>query len=184
LNTDIKTDILIIWGGIIGSIANYYLSQKHNVVIVDKSRFGQSCTSCATALLEYQLDDYASDLVGSEMTEQEIVECYKMGLNSIKKIDDFIKKNGNHCEFALRPTLMYSDKIIQSAKVQEEYEFRKEHGFDCELLDESNNPFPFKIKKGLFCKEGGCEFNPYLFTKQMIENSKNQKQIFENTEIK
>lgn len=62
LNDDKYCDILIIGGGIDGAIANYYLSQKYDVVLVDKGRLGFGCTSCATALLEYQLDDFASDL--------------------------------------------------------------------------------------------------------------------------
>ena len=41
-----------------------------------------------------------------------------------------------------------------------------------------------KTKKGLYCPDGGAELDPYLFTKQLIENSKNQNKIFENTEIK
>lgn len=52
-----------------------------------------------------------------------------------------------------------------------------------ELFNSNNNPFPFEIKSGIYCKNGGCEFNPYLFAKQMIENSQNQAKIFENTKI-
>ncbi len=62
------------------------------------SRFCCCCTSCATVLLEYQLDDYANNLL-KYMSEEEIVSVYKMGLESIKIIDEFIKVNGNNCNF-------------------------------------------------------------------------------------
>ena len=42
---------------------------------------------------------------------------------------------------------------------------------------------PIKVKAGILCENGGCEFNPYSFTKQMIENSSNENKIFENTTI-
>lgn len=182
LNKNITCEILIIGGGIDGAITNYYLSQNHNVVLVDKSRLGFGCTSCATALLEYQLDDFAEDLL-SELSVKQIVEVYKMGLNSISKISEFISRHGNKCEFSLRPTLMFSDSLLMANSIKKEYEFRKKHKFKCKLFNEQNNPFPFSFKAGLYCEDGGCEFNPYLFTKQMIECSKNQNEIYENTEI-
>lgn len=182
LDKDIQTDILIIGGGIDGAIANYFLSQNHQVTLVDKAKLGFGCTSCATALLEYQLDEFANDL-SKFLTEEEIVAVYKMGLSSIAKIQKFIKKHSNKCNFKLRPTFLYTDSIFSQGKIEKEYNFRKSNGFNCELYDKTTNPFPFSIKKGIFCKNGGCEFSPYLFCKQLIENSINQNNIFENTKI-
>ena len=181
LDCDIKCAVLIIGGGIDGAIANYYLSKKFDVALVDKGRIGMGCTSCATALLEYQLDDFASDL-NKYMTKDEIIMAYNMGLEAVQKIEKFIKKYGNNCEFALRPTFLYTNSIFTVQKIKQEYFFRKNNGFDCKLYESKNNPFP--IKCGIYVENGGCEFNPYLFTKMMIENSNNQSKIFENTNIK
>ena len=110
LDKNLTCDILIIGGGIDGAIANFYLSQKYNVALVDKSRFGYGCTSCATALLEYQLDDFASDL-SQYMSQEEVVMAYKMGLESIEKIESFIDKYKNKCQFNKRPTFLFSNSI-------------------------------------------------------------------------
>lgn len=182
VNCDFECEILIVGGGIDGAIANYYLSQKYDVILVDKSRFGLASTSCATVLLEYQLDDFAQTLK-KYMTQKEIVDVYKMGLYSIQKINSFINKNGNHCYFNNRPTLLYSSSKKDKKSIVDEYNFRISNGFECELITAKNNPFPFEIEYGLFCKNGGCEFNPYLFTKQLIESASNQNKLFENTKI-
>ena len=92
LEKDIKCEILIIGGGIDGAIANFYLSQNHNVVLVDKAKIGFGLTSCATALLEYQLDDFAEDLK-KYLNENEILTAYNMAINSITKIENFIKSS-------------------------------------------------------------------------------------------
>ena len=81
---------LFIGGGIDGAIANFYLSFNFDVALVDKGRLGCCCTACATALLEYQLDDYASDLEKT-MSKEEIVQAYNMGLMAIQKISNFRK---------------------------------------------------------------------------------------------
>ncbi len=182
LNKDFQTDILIIGGGIVGAITNYYLSQKYDVALIDKSRFGSGCTSCATVLLEYQLDDFAENLL-SVMSEDEISQVYRMGQESIIEIDRFIKKHGNHCHFSLRSSLLFTNKLFGVKAIENEYLFRKERGFKAKLIYPENNSFPFKFKAGLYCPDGGAEFNPYLFTKQMIENSRNQDKLFENNEI-
>ena len=182
LNKDIDCDILIIGGGIDGAILNYYLSKKYNVALVDMSRFGFYCTSCATVLLEYQLDDYAKDLL-KYMTEEEIVSIYKMGLNSIKKIENFINIHSNFCNFRKVPRFMFTNSFFDVNAIIKEHEFRLKHGFKSQLLKKETNEFPFYIKAGLYNEDGGAEFNPYLFTKQMIENASNQKMLFENTKI-
>jgi len=180
LNKDIKCDILIIGAGIDGIIANYYLSQKYDVVMVDRSRIGAGCTSCATCLLEYQLDDFASDLTG-ELTEKEIIDIYNMGLNSIKKLDDLTAKFGNPCAFSKRPTLLFSNSASDVKKMEKEYLFRRQSGLNCSLVKDGDFNFPTKC--GIFAPDGGCEIDPYLFCKMLVENSKNQDNIFENTTI-
>lgn len=182
LNQNIKSDILIIGGGIDGAILNFYLSQKYNVALVDASRLGMCATSAATALLEYQLDDYAQDLK-EYMSEDEIVLAYKIGLESIEQIDNFIKQFGNHCHFRKCPSLMFTNSFIGVKPLEEEHYFRLKNGFKSVLYDKENNPFPFDLKLGLYNEDGGAELNPYLFARQMIENSKNQNLIFENTKI-
>ena len=182
LNTNIETDILIIGGGIVGAITNFYLSKDFDVTLVDKSRFGFGCTSCATVLLEYQLDDYAENLL-KYISEEQIVQTYKMGLFSIEKIEQFIKEHGNHCHFHKRPSFLYTKNFFGKGAIEKEYDFRIKHGFKAKLYDKTNNPFSFDFQSGLFCEDGGAEFNPYLFAKQMIENSTNQNKLFENTEI-
>lgn len=182
LNKNIECEILIIGGGIDGAILNYYLSKNHDVVLVDMSRFGRCCTSCATVLLEYQLDDYAQDLL-DYISEEEFVDVYKMGLESIEMIDKFIQEHGNHCHFRKAPSFMYTNSIFGIKAIEEEHEFRVKHGFKSKLIHKDNNIFPFPIQAGIYNEDGGAEFNPYLFTKQIIESAKNQNSLYENTNI-
>lgn len=182
LDKDLCCEILIVGGGIDGAILNFHLSQKHDVALVTKSRIGFGASSVATALLEWQLDDFCDDLK-KELTNAQVCNIYNMGLSSIEKIEKFIKKHGNSCHFQKKSAFLFSNSIFQKKAVEKEHEFRKQNGFDSTLFTRQNNPYPFPIQAGLFSQNGGAEFNPYLFTKQMIDSSKNQNKIFENTEI-
>lgn len=145
LDKDASCEILIIGSGIDGAIADFYLSKNHDVMLVDKNRIGFNCTSCATALLEYQLDELSQDLT-QYLSKEQILSTYKMGQSSISKIEEFIKQYGNECNFALRPTFLYTDSIFSKKDLIKEYNFRRENGFECELITEENNPFPFNVK--------------------------------------
>lgn len=182
LDKNMSCEILIVGGGIDGAILNYFLSQKHDVALVTKSRIGFGATCVATALLEWQLDDFCEDLK-KELTNEQVCNIYNMGLSSIEKIQKFIKKHGNLCHFQKKSAFLFTNSILQKKSVEKEHEFRKQNGFDSTLFTKQNNPYSFPIQAGLFSQNGGAEFNPYLFTKQMIESSKNQNKIFENTNI-
>ncbi|MEG1751800.1 MAG: FAD-dependent oxidoreductase [Clostridia bacterium] len=183
LNENVICDVLIIGGGIDGAITNYFFSNAGiNTILIDKNRFGYGNTSCATCLLEYQLDEHANNLT-KFFTKKQLVEVYKIGLKSLEDIDKIINKIGNNCHYFKRDTLMFSQKEGDIDELKQEYDFRKENGFDVEFLHEGNNPFPFKIMAGILAKNGGAEFNPYLFTNQMIENSpKKFSRCYEHTE--
>lgn len=85
--------------------------------------------------MEYQLDDFAEDLK-EFMSESEIVDKYKMGLYAIEKIEGFVKEFENHCNFAKRPSLMYTPNIFNSKKLEKEFDFRVKNRFNENGIDE------------------------------------------------
>lgn len=182
LDEDIDCDILVIGGGIEGALVNYYLSNNYKVVLVEKTRLGRCSTCVATALLEFQLDSFAHDLK-SILNSEDIIKIYSMGLGCLKELDCLINRLGNHCYYKKKPSLLYSDRVVDISKIKKEFEFRKQNGVDCKYMDTSNCMLDIDIKAGIFDKNGGAELNPYLFEKQLIQNSVNQKNIYENTEI-
>ena len=109
LDSDADCDILIVGGGINGAVLNFYLSKFRDVMLVDSNRLGMGSTSVATALLEFQLDDFAQDLK-PYLTEKQIVDVYQMGLDSIKELNVFIYKYGNECNFKTKSSFLYSNK--------------------------------------------------------------------------
>lgn len=180
INKDMRCDVVIIGGGIDGAIVNYYLSSKFKTILVDKGRFALGDTVAATALLEYQLDDFAADLQG-EVKQEDVGKLYKLGLESIDKMEQITKKIGNTFGFKRKPSFVYSDKEKDVKAFETEYAFRKKLGLPVQFITQKNNPFPFAVQAGLYCENGGAELNPYRFTHALLENSGGKK--FENTEV-
>lgn len=182
LDGNIKTDVLIIGGGVDGALTAYYFGKaKIDTALIEKSRLGYMNTSCATALLEYQLDDHA-DALTKYLTKQDTVNIYNIGLKSLADIEDIIAELGNECAYAPRDTLLYTLGGGEK-ELAREYEFRKDNGFPVRYIRPGDNPFGFPITAGIYAPSGGAELNPYVFARQLFGSAaKNGVRLYEHTE--
>lgn len=185
LTEDLETDVVIVGGGVTGSICSYYMS-KNNIksVQIEKGRIAHGSTSVTTSLLQYELDENASDLKET-MNIKDIVRAYELGIYALEEIEKFVDEYGNKCDYIKRDTLLYTAKNIEKKSIKEEYKVRKENGFEVKYIDELDNPYTFDLKAGLLSKNGGAEIDPYKYTNHLLEVSmKNGAFVYENTEAK
>ena len=114
LSEDIDTEVIIVGGGVTGSILGYYLSKNNiNCVILEKNIAGYGSTSITTALLQYELDTTLREL--EQFTDYDnIIQSYKLGIKALDEIDEFIKKYGNKCNYKKEiPYYIRLGKVIQ-----------------------------------------------------------------------
>ena len=185
LSKDIETEVLIIGGGATGAICGYYFS-KENIpsVIIEKNRIGHCSTSVTTALLQYELDSSFAQLIPI-LGKENIAKAYKLDKFALKEINKIISKYGNDCEYYERDTLFYSNDKLDKKIIEDEFNLRKEYGFDVELITSESSPYTFPLKYGVLAKNGGAEIDPYKFTRQLLNISSNKGvQIYENTEAR
>ena len=92
LTKDIDTEVIIVGGGVTGSIVGYYFS-KNNIpaVILEKERIAHGSTSITTSFLQYELDSNAKELEEYTCIDNVIIS-YKLGLKALDELDEFIKE--------------------------------------------------------------------------------------------
>lgn len=184
LTEDIDTEVIIVGGGVTGSILGYYFSKEGiDSVILEKSRIAHGSTSITTSLLQYELDSNLMSLMESVPAEQ-VINSYKLGITALKEIENFINENGNGCNYIKRDTLLYTAKDLEKKEIYEEYKIRKENGFNVKFINEEENPFSFDLKAGLYAIEGGAELDPFKYTHQLLEVATNNGlRVYENTPV-
>ena len=184
LTEDIDTEVIIVGGGVTGSILGYYFSKEGiDSVILEKSRIAHGSTSITTSLLQYELDSNLMSLMESVPSEQ-VINSYKLGITALKEIENFINENGNGCNYIKRDTLLYTAKDLEKKEIYEEYKIRKENGFNVKFINEEENPFSFDLKAGLYAIEGGAELDPFKYTHQLLEVATNNGlRVYENTRV-
>src|SRR6187551_3167727 len=97
LERSIKTDVVIIGGGISGALTAYYLVKAGiDCIVVDGRTIGLGSTCASTSLLQYELDlplSVLSTQIGSKDAEY----VYKVSSRAIDTLESIASKiNFNH----------------------------------------------------------------------------------------
>lgn len=184
LTEDIETEVIIVGGGVTGSILGYYFSKARiDTVILEKSRIAHGSTSITTSLLQYELDSNLKALT-QYVSLDHAINSYKLGVKALDEIEKFIKVYGNKCNYIKRDTLLYTAKKLEIEELYEEYNLRKENGFNVKFISEKKNPFSFDLKAGVYGIEGGAELDPFKYTHHLLEVAcNNGLRVYENTPV-
>jgi glycine/D-amino acid oxidase-like deaminating enzyme len=149
LERDIKTDVLVLGGGISGALAAHYLIREGiNCALVDARTIGLGSTCASTSLLQYEIDTPLHQLI--EMVgEKNAVRSYKLGVAAISKLAALAAKTGMR-DFELKKSLYYAAYKKDISYLKKEFESRKKFGFKVRWLEEDQ-----VFKKFGFSSPGG-----------------------------
>ncbi len=184
LETSIKTDVVIIGGGISGALTAYYLINAGvKCVLIDARTIGLGSTCASTSLLQYELDISLSDL-SNQIGYQSASRAYQMCSESIDKIE-IISKDIGFEFFERQKSLFFAAYKKDKTFIKTEFDIRKKAGFDLELLGEKDiqKQFGFASPAAILSKQGATT-DAYLFTHALLKaSSKKGLKIYDRTEI-
>lgn len=179
LKENIKTDILVVGGGITGLTNAYLLRQEgFDVVVIDSFRIAMSTSGHTTAKITSLHDLKYSSLekkIGSDGAKRygEINE------KAISLIEGIIRQNNISCDFSHQPNYVYTleDKYLQDI----EDEVRTAQALGLPAAYESSLDLPFQVK-GAVCFKNQAQFHPRKYLLELANlYVKNGGHIFENT---
>lgn len=135
LTQDLKTDVVILGGGISGALLAHSLSEKGvAVVLLERGHMAMGSTAASTALLQYDIDLALHELI-DRMGEKRAVRAYELSLRALNDLIEIAPKVGGDTELTKRPSLRLARTKKDAAFLEKEYEARSRSGFDVELWD-------------------------------------------------
>lgn len=172
LDRDIKTDVLIIGGGLCGILCAYKLKLRGiNCVIAEKGEICSGNTSGTTAKINAQ-----HGLIYSKLISSFGKEYAKMYLRAnLKAVDDYIslcRKLGVKIE--VEHSFLYTTE--DKSKLEKEQSALNSIGYDALIFDDL--PLPFKTS-GALCFKNQAQINPIDLLYNLAENL----EIYTNTMI-
>lgn len=172
LKENIKTDVLIIGGGIAGILTACFLEQNGvDYVLVEKDRICSKNTLNTTAKITAQHRLIYSKILKSR--GKEIAQKYlSANISAIKKYKELCKNID--CDFEIKDNFVYSQSY---QKLEKEMRALEQVGYDADFCSTTSLPI---ITKGAVKFRNQAQFNPIKFLSKISEGLN----IYENTFVR
>lgn len=186
LRENIETEILVIGGGITGSLlAHQMIKDGYKTVLVDRREIGNGSTSTTTSMLQYEIDVplyELSEMIGQEGAEKSYWACY----DSIDDLQKIAKEVKSDCGFRKKQSLYFAAFKKDVDDLKKEFEARKLAEFPVKWLSADEIKKKFKIDNtfgGILSEQGGS-IDAFCLAHDILHfNHKKGLQIFDKTDI-
>lgn len=184
LREDIKTDILIVGGGVTGALmAHKCMEEGYSTVLIDRREIANGSTSATTSMLQYEIDVplyKLSQLIGKEAAEAN----YWAGHDSIDELQSIVRQVKSDCGFKKKESLYYAAFKKDVSNLEKEFEARKNCGFSVTWLSAQEIEEKYQLHHtfgGILSKQGGS-IDAFKFTHDLLAfNVKRGLQVYDKT---
>lgn len=187
LKEDVECEVLVIGGGITGSlIAHQMVKDGYDTILIDRREISNGSTSATTSMLQYEIDIPLYELI--EMIGLEgAVASYKACSKAIDQLEKISKLVNSKAGFKRKDSLYFASKKKDVTWLKEELKVRKEAGFEVKWLNPSEIQKRYEIKNtygGILSKQG-ASVDAFLLAHEILQfNTKKGLRIYDKTEMK
>ncbi|WP_419868398.1 NAD(P)/FAD-dependent oxidoreductase [Chryseobacterium sp. CT-SW4] len=187
LKSDKECDVLVIGGGITGSlIAHQMVKDGYKTILIDKREVANGSTSATTSMLQYEIDVSLFELI-KKIGEKGAVKSYKACSDSIDTLAGLVKQIKSKTGFVKKQSLYYAANKKDKEWLKEEYETRKQNGFDVKWLssEKIQEKFGFQNTFGGILSRQGASIDAFRLTHELLRfNREKGLEIYDKTEMK
>ncbi|MCM3634001.1 MULTISPECIES: FAD-dependent oxidoreductase [Paenibacillus] len=179
LKEDLKTDVVIVGGGISGVTLAYLLSKKgKSVVLLEAGEVLSGTTGHTTAKITCQHDVIYDEFL-SHFGEKYAKQYYQANNEALSWIKQTVTEQSIDCDFKEQDAWLYTTSVDLVPDLKKELQAYQALGIEGELTD--STPLPFKTRAGLRMPKQ-AQFNPVKYLNKLLELAVQQGvQVFEHT---
>ncbi|MCW1963106.1 NAD(P)/FAD-dependent oxidoreductase [Chryseobacterium viscerum] len=186
LKSNEKCDVLVVGGGITGSlIAHQMIEDGYDTILIDKRELCNGSTSATTSMLQYEIDVPLYELI-EKIGEKGAVLSYKACSDAIDSIEKLTKLIKSKAGFKRKKSLYFASKKKDSEWLKKEYKARKQNGFEVQWLEAEHilEKFEFENAYGGILSKQGASIDAFQFAHELfMHNVKKGLKVFDKTEM-
>jgi len=187
LRNNIETDVLIVGGGITGSlIAHQCIADGYSTVLIDKREIANGSTSASTSMLQYELDIplyKLMDMIGNKPAISNYIAC----ANSIDKLKKIVQQIKSTCGFRKKHSLYFAAAKKDVDWLKKEFNARKDCGLKVKWLESKDIACKYLLQHtyGGILSDQGASVDVFQLTHDILAfNQKKGLQVFDKTILK
>ncbi|ASE60170.1 FAD-binding oxidoreductase [Chryseobacterium indologenes] len=186
LKSDEECDVLIIGGGITGSlIAHQMIKDGYHTILIDRRELCNGSTSATTSMLQYEIDVPLFELI-EKIGKKGAIESYKACSDAIDRVEKLAGLIKSDAGFKRKKSLYFASKKKDTEWLQKEYQARRDAGFDVKWLKSEQvlKQFGFENTYGGILSKQGASIDAFRFAHELFRhNVKKGLRIFDKTEM-
>jgi len=165
LTESIKTDILVVGGGITGSLAAQHLAALGlDVCIVDREQPGLGSTNASTAMLQWEIDCPLAELTSFYGFDQ-AASIYRRSLGAVQGLTGLVQSLQIPCLYRPRTTLYIASAEGRSSELLAEHALRQRAGLPGQFLEHRDLLSNFGIDRAAaILSPGSADADPVLLS--------------------
>lgn len=166
----VKTDIVIVGGGITGAFLAERLTRVgREVLVIDRHAPQRGSTAASTALLQWEIDRSLlelADQIGSEPA----ADVYRRSHQTLISMQQLVHELRLRCEFEPRPTVFLAGDILSFSDLTQEHLLRQRVGLPGDLLDQTGLCERFGFDRtGAIVSPGSAEADPIKLARGLMD---------------
>lgn len=184
LNKNEEIDILIIGGGMTGTLISYELAKAgYNLIVVDKNIPGYGSSDGNTGIIQYNSDESLPNMI-KKFGEKRAVDFYKISYEAMDLLDEISHEIKEDTGYKRRESIYLCADEKDRKELEENKKVLEKYKFPVGWLEREELE-----KKGLFAPCAmttghDLELNPFKWVQSLHQETINRgNKIFINTEI-
>ncbi len=186
LRKDMNCDVLIVGGGITGSlVAHQCIKEGYRTILIDKREIANGSSSATTSMLQYEIDTPLYELI-EKIGEKGAVASYEACYKSIDQLGKICKKIRSKAGFRKKDSLYFAALKKDADWLQKEFKARKKAGFEVKWMEAAAIQKKYKVEKtyGGILSRQGASVDAFMLVHELLEyNRKKGLKIFDKTEL-
>lgn len=185
LEDDLRCDVVVVGAGITGAlIADELSAHGHDVVVVEQRDVGWGSTSASTALLQYEIDTHAIDLVRRYGQDSALL-AYQSCLHAINEIGA-LAQAVRDVDFSNCQSLYFASRRADHRHLAAEFTWREKYGFPVRWLDRAALGEMYGLTApAAILSTRAARLDPYRFASRLLHRMQRAgTRVFDRTRIK
>lgn len=172
LSQSIKADVLVVGGGITGSLAAQHLAARGvDVIVVDREQPGLGSTAASTAMLQWEIDCTLGELTGFYGFDR-AAQLYRRSVAAVQGLAGLVDGLSFDCAFRARSTLYISAGEAGPSALRDEHLLRERAGLPGLLLDHKDLLSRFGIDRAAaILSPGSADADPLLLSWGLLRDA-------------